>query len=152
MKKISYLKATKNNLNDLFNLTVEFENYNKDNSTRPKEHFQKNWEKYFRDEILESLKDKSSYIFLAKNDIGYVGYIYSKYCKKCYTYKIEELFVKPSYRNLGIADNLIKMAVRIGKKLKMEIQVEVFDWNKKAYKYYLKKGFISDSLILKLPK
>lgn len=150
MNKIVYKKASAKDLKVLFDLSVEFESFNKTNSTRPHEHFSGDWKSYFADEIKDSLKNKNAYVFLAYLNNFPAGYVYARLCKECYCFLIEELFVKSDYNKAGIGTALLNLVIKEGKRLNYDIKVEVFDWNAKARDYYLKKGFELDSLVLKL--
>lgn len=150
MSKIVYRKAGIKDTEILYNLSIEFERYNKDKSTRPHEHFFGNWETYFVEEIQESLKKRNSYVYLAFVDDQPAGYIFARLCKGCYAFIIEELFVKAEFNKLGIGGHLLDMAIKRGKKLDHDIKVEVFDWNTPARDYYIKKGFFVESVVLKL--
>jgi len=150
MNRIVVRKATIEDTDILYGLSVEFERYNKENSTRPHEHFFGDWEKYFVEEIHESLTKRNSYVFLAFVDDEPAGYVFARLCKGCYAFIIEELFVKPEYSKLGIGGKFLDLAVSYGKKFGYDVKVEVFDWNQSAKDYYLKKGFFVESLVLKL--
>jgi GNAT superfamily N-acetyltransferase len=150
MNEITYKRATLEDLKVLYDLSIEFERYNKENSTRPHEHFFGEWEKYFAEEIEESIRKKNSYVYLAFVDGAPAGYIFARLCKGCYSFIVEELFVKSTFGKLGIGGKLLDLAITHGKKLGYDIKVEVFDWNQSAKDYYLKKGFFVESLVLKL--
>ncbi len=147
---ITYRRASAKDYQILFDLSVEFEKYNKKHSSRPHEHFLEDWPEYFRDEIMESLKKRNSYVFLAFVDNKPAGYIYARLCKGCYAFIIEELFVKSRYGGTGIGGKLLSMVIEKGKTFGYDIKVEVFDWNTAARDYYLKKGFFVESYVLKL--
>jgi GNAT superfamily N-acetyltransferase len=149
MNNITFRRAKLTDVQALYALSVEFERYNQENSTRPHEHFFGDWEKYFVEEIEESIKRKNSYVYLALVDAKPQGYIFARLCKGCYAFIVEELFVRPEFSKLGIGSKLLDFAVRQGKKLGHDIKVEVFDWNQSAKDYYLKKGFFVESLVLK---
>jgi GNAT superfamily N-acetyltransferase len=129
---------------------VEFERYNQQNSTRPHEHFYGKWEKYFAEEIEESLKKRRSYVYLALMEGVPAGYIFARLCRGCYAFIVEEFFVKPEYNRLGIGEKLLQLVIKQGKKLRHNIKVEVFDWNVSARDYYLKRGFLVESIVLKM--
>lgn len=150
MNEITYRRATLKDATILYDLGVEFERYNKENSTRPHDHFSGDWEKYFAEEIEESLKKKNSYVYLALIDGSPCGYIFARLCKGCYAFIIEEFFVRPEFSKLGVGGKLLDLAIADGKKLGYDIKVEVFDWNQSAKDYYLTKGFFVESLVLKL--
>jgi len=150
MNKIVLRRANINDKATLFDLSVEFERFNKEKSTRPHEHFFGNWEEYFKEEILESLKKRNSYVFLAFVDEKPAGYIFARLCKGCYAFIVEELFVRPEFNKLGIGGKLLDLAIRRGKKLDHDIKVEVYDWNTSARDYYLKRGFSVESVVLKM--
>lgn len=134
----------------LYNLSIEFEKFNQKHSTRPNEHFLEDWQEYFREEIIESLKKRRSYVFLAFVDDTPAGYVYARACKDCYAFIIEELFVKKEYQGNGIGANLLNRVLSIARKFNYDIKVEVFDWNKPAMDFYLKRGFYLESYVLKL--
>lgn len=150
MNKIVYKKATPKDTDVLYALSIEFERYNKEKSTRPHEHFFGDWKKYFAEEIQESLRKRNSYVFLAFVDDVPAGYIFARLCKGCYAYIVEELYVKQEFNRLGIGGRLLELAIKRGKKLGHDIKVEVFDWNTPARDYYIKKGFFVESIVLKL--
>lgn len=150
MNEITLRRATLGDSQILYDLSVEFERHNKENSTRPHEHFFGDWQKYFAEEIEESLKKKNSYVYLSLVDGIPQGYIFARLCRGCYAFIIEELYVRPEFSKLGIGGMLLDMAVAHGKKLGHDIKVEVFDWNQSAKDYYLKRGFFVESLVLKL--
>ncbi len=134
----------------LYDLTVEFERFNKEKSSRPHEHFFGKWQDYFLEEIKESLKKRNSYVFLAFCDGDPAGYIFARLCKGCYAFIVEELFVRPKFSKLGIGTKLLDMVIAKGKTFDYDIKVEVFDWNTGARDYYVKKGFSVDSVVLLL--
>ena len=150
MNKIVCRKATIKDVNTLYELSVEFECYNKAKSTRPHEHFFGDWERYFVEEIQESLTRRNSYVFLAYVADKPAGYVFARLCKGCYAFIVEELFVRQEFNELGIGGKLLDLAVKRGKKLGHDIKVEVFDWNQSAKDYYLSKGFFVEGLVLKL--
>jgi GNAT superfamily N-acetyltransferase len=149
MNDITYRRATLDDAKALYGLSVEFESFSKEHSTRPHEHFFGDWEKYFPEEIEESIKKKNSYVYLALVDNVPAGYIFARLCKGCYAFIIEELFVKSEFGKHGIGGKLLDLAIAHGRKLGHDIKVEVFDWNTTARDYYLKKGFFVESLVLK---
>ncbi len=148
--EITYRKANKSDLETLFNLSVEFSKFNVDKSGDYDKFFAGNWEQYFREEILESLSNEHCTVFLAQSSNDVVGYIYARYCKDCYYYIIDELFVKPEFGRRGIGEALVKLALEEGKKYDVSIRVELFEWNKNALNFYLKQGFKTDSLVLEM--
>ena len=152
MNKIVYRRANIKDTKALYDLSVEFERYNKENSSRPHEHFSGDWETYFGEEIESSLKKRHSYVYLALVGEVPVGYIFARLCKGCYAYIVEEFFVMPEFSKHGIGGRHLELAVKHGKKLGHDIKVEVFDWNQSGRDYYLKKGFFVESVVLKLNK
>ena len=148
--EITYRKANKSDLETLFNLSAEFSKFNVDKSGDYDRFLAGNWEQYFREEILESLSNKNCTVFLAQSPNDVVGYIYARYCKDCYYYIIDELFVKPEFGRRGIGEALVKLALEEGKKYDVSIRVEIFEWNKNALNFYLKQGFKTDSLVLEM--
>lgn len=152
MNEIAYRRASIKDQQILYDLNVEFEQFNKDKSTRPHEHFFGDWQEYFLDEIKKSLTKKNSYVFLAFVGEKPAGYIFARLCKGCYAFIVEELFVRQEYSGLGIGTKLLDMVIAKGKTFDYDTKVEVFDWNTSARDYYLKKGFIVDSIVLKLPR
>jgi ribosomal protein S18 acetylase RimI-like enzyme len=150
MNEITYRRATLDDTKALCELSVEFERYNKENSTRPHEHFFGDWENSFIEEVVESLTMENACVFLALVDGQPVGYICARLCKGCHAFIVEELFVKSKYSKLGIGGKLLDLAITEGRGFGYDIKVEVFDWNQSAKDYYLKKGFFVESLVLKL--
>lgn len=148
--KITYRRAAVNDYQVLYDLSVEFEKFNKQHTTRPHEHFLYDWQDYFREEILGSLKKRGSYVFLAFVDSNPAGYVYARVCRGCYAFIIEELFVRDQYSKMGIGGELLSMAIKKGKTFDYDIKVEVFDWNTSALEYYRKRGFFIESYVLKL--
>jgi len=146
----TYRRATINDYQILYDLNVEFEEYNKQHTTRPHEHFLEDWQEYFKEEITDSLKSRNSYVFLAFVDNAPAGYIYARLCKGCYAFIVEELFVRTQYAGMGIGGKLLDMVIAKGKTFDYDIKIEVFDWNTSARDYYLKKGFFVESYVLKL--
>ncbi|MBU0649813.1 GNAT family N-acetyltransferase [Patescibacteria group bacterium] len=150
MKGILYRRASIKDLPILYDLSVEFEQFNKEKSTRPHEHFFGDWENYFVTEIKESLKKRNSYVFLAIADDQPAGYIFARLCRGCYAFIVEELFVGPGFAGLGIGTKLLDLVIAKGKTFNYDIKVEVFDWNTHARDYYLKRGFFVESVVLKI--
>lgn len=150
MNNTAFRRATIKDVDILYDLSVEFERYNKEKSTRPHEHFFGDWEKYFAEEIRESLKKRNSYVFLAFVDEKPAGYIFARLCKGCYAFIVEELFVRPEYSGSGVGTKLLDTVIDKGKTFDYDIKVEVFDWNTSARDYYIKKGFFVESVVLKL--
>jgi ribosomal protein S18 acetylase RimI-like enzyme len=152
MKKIIYRYAENNDrdVNHLFDLSKDLEKFNQKYSTRPAEHFTGDWQEYFREEIIESLNNEKSWVFLALENDAPVGFVYSRLCEGCYKYIIDELYVKAAYRKLGIGTKLLDSTLDIGKKYEYPIIVEVFDWNKDAIEFYKAHNFGIDSIMLKL--
>lgn len=150
MNKTTYRRASIKDLSTLYDLSVEFEQFNKEKSTRPHEHFFGDWENYFKEEIQDSLKQRNSYVFLAFVDGIPAGYIYARLCKGCYAFIVEEFFVRMQYAGMGIGGKLLDMVIAKGKTFDYDIKIEVFDWNTSARDYYLKKGFFVESYVLKL--
>lgn len=152
MKNITYRLAENNkkDIDYLYDLGVFFEEYNKQHSTRPEEHFLGNWQTYFKEEIIESLKVENSWVHLSFHENKPISFIYSRICKDCYKFVIEELFVLEEYRKEGVGTKLLKLALDIGKKTEYPIMVEVFDWNNSAAEFYKKNGFVLDSYVFKL--
>ncbi len=151
MKKVTYRNAENNKTDEeiLFNLSVELEKYNQGISTRPHEHFAGEWEKYFMAETRISLRDPNSTFVIAEIAGKPVGFVLVRKCETCYTFIIEELFVKKSVRGLGIGKELLNKALELGKKYELPIKVEIFDWNTSAKGFYEKNGFELDGYILK---
>lgn len=150
MNDITYRRGTLADTDTLYTLSVEFEHYNLENSTRPHEHSSDDWQKSFSEDLEGILKKRDSYIYLAFVDGQPAGYIFARLCKGCYAFVVEELYVRPQFSKLGIGGKLLDLAIIHGKKLNYDIKVEVFDWNQSAKDYYLKKGFYIESLVLKI--
>lgn len=148
MARIIYKKATKKNFQALYDLSVMFEHYNQKTSRNNKDFFNGNWQKYFKDEILEGLEYKKAINLIAWDKKTPVGYIYAYYCEKCFYYLISEFFVLEKYRGKGIGKKLFKLALTWGKKYKSPVRVEVFNWNKSAIEFYLKCGFKNTTVAL----
>lgn len=151
MMQTSYKRATIKDAEVLCDLSLEFEKFNKEKSTRPHEHYFDNTHDYFRDEVLDSLKKRNSYVYLAFVDGKPAGYIFARLCKGCYAFIVEELFVRKEFAGIGIGTKLLDLVIAKGKTFEYDIKVEVFDWNETAKNYYLKKGFFVESYVLKLP-
>lgn len=149
---IIYRKATIEELEELFDLTVEFTKYNAKMSGDQDYFFKGNWEKYFREEIKESLSDNNSLYLVAQDDISnkLVGYQLSKFHEQQFYYSIDELFVLDKYRGQGIARVLLEKGVEFGKTFGCDIRVEVYLWNRDTIEYYKKRGFEESALILEL--
>ena len=150
MNDITFKQADLTDTDNLYALSVEFEHYNKENSTRPHEHSSDEWQISFAEDLEQILKNEDSYIYLALVDGESAGYIFARLCKGCYAFIIEELYVRSQFNKLGIGGKLLDFAIAHGRKLDYDIKVEVFDWNQSAKDYYLKKGFFVESLVLKL--
>ena len=150
MNEITYQRATQKDTATLYDLSVEFERYNKENSTRPHEHSSDDWQKSFAEDLDEILRREDSYIYLVLVDGVPAGYIFARLCTGCFAFIVEELYVKPQFNKLGIGGKLLDLAIQHGKEHGYDIKIEVFDWNKSAKDYYLKKGFFVESLVLKL--
>jgi GNAT superfamily N-acetyltransferase len=148
MHKITYRKATKEDEGILFDLSVKFSEYNANLSGKREEFFYENWEEGFKEEIRESIQDENSFVYLALVEGEPAGYVYSRCCKECYYYSIDELFVDEKFRGMRIGESLLQQALDYGKTVDLPLRMEVFAWNKPAIDFYLKKGFKIDSYVL----
>jgi len=99
----TYRRASIADYQILYDLNVEFEEFNKQHTTRPHEHFLEDWQKYFKEEITDSLKSRNSYVFLAFVDDKPAGYIYARLCKGCYAFIVEELLFGSNIPAWGLA-------------------------------------------------
>ncbi len=147
-KNIEIKNAEKKDLDILYRMSIEFSEYNVKGSGNRDEIFMEGWEIFFREEIESALSDKNSVYFIAWYDDSPVGYVYGQNCERCWKYVIEELFVDESYRGMHIGEELLNKAIEFGKQFETPLTVEVFDWNKQALNFYLKKGFKIESLVL----
>jgi len=152
MSEITYKQATTEDLQTLFDLSVKFQEYNVASSGEYDKFFWPNWEEEFKEEISDDVANENGVVFLAYGGDEPVGYVYAKYCKECYYFLVDELFVNENYRGNNIGGELLEMAMEWGKRFNVPIRVEIFEWNKKALDFYLKQGFKIDSLVLERPE
>lgn len=152
MEKITYKRATIDDSKVLYDLSVEFEKFNKDHSTRPHEHFIGDWEVYIPQDLEKVLKEKDSFVYIAFVDGSPAGYVYARLWEEHFAFMVEELFVKSEYSKLGIGNALMDRVIKHGHEYNRDVKVEVFDWNTPALEYYLKRGFFLESVVLKLSK
>ncbi len=153
--KITYRIANLNDLEELYGLAISFSEYNTQISGIRERFFWPGWEEGFREEILECLNDEESQYFVAvessPENEKIVGYILGRKFIKEWYYSIEELFVCPDYRGKAVGKELLKMAIKQGISYSLPIRVEIYTWNEEAKKFYLKRGFKEDSVILEYP-
>lgn len=150
MSQITYHQATKEDFEDLYRMTVDFSNDAVKVSHEHETFFKGDWQKYFKEEIQESLDDKDEIYYIAKDGEEAVGYIKSYYCKKCYYYIIDEFYVREDYRNKKIGQALFDLAIEWGQKFDCPMRVEVFNWNQKAVNFYVRNKFRPTTIILEL--
>jgi len=90
--------------------------------------------------------EENSYFkcFVAENKDSIIGtaIIYNRYSTwKGRTIHLEDLIVTEKMRANGVGTLLLNKVVNYAKKLKVKrVSWEVINWNKKAIKFYLKKG------------
>ena len=90
--------------------------------------------------------EENSYFkcFVAENKDSIIGtaIIYNRYSTwKGRTIHLEDLIVTEKMRSNGVGTLLLNQVVNYAKKLNVKrVSWEVINWNKKAIKFYLKKG------------
>jgi ribosomal-protein-alanine N-acetyltransferase len=149
---ITYRKASKEDKKSLLDLAVEFTKFNVSLEGDRDRFFWEGWEKDFPEEVETDLAKDTSFYFIAEADDKKqpVGYILARYCKECYYFIIDELFVLDDYRSHNVGKQLLDMAIAEGKKYTNQIRVEIFLKNEGAKKFYLRNGFKEDALVLEL--
>jgi len=149
--KITYRKATRKDLEDLYALAVQFSEFNAKKSGKRRKFFFNGWKKAFREEISGEFSNSNSTYFIALDKDSQpsiaIGYILAKKCKDLYYYCIEELFVLPKYRKSKVGKKLLRLAINKGKSYGLPVRVEIFNWNDKAKKFYLNNRFKEDSIV-----
>ncbi len=99
---------------------------------------------------------KDSCMIVAKDEnnniLGY-GFGFIMDCGDVYDDKVAQLdalYIKPEYRNKGIARQIIQYFTEWSKNNKVSyIELKVFNNNNKAIKLYEKEGFLADKKILR---
>lgn len=82
--------------------------------------------------------------FVVENDnqevVGFALYYFGYSTWKGQTIYLEDLYVKPEYRKLGLGDKLFERVVEEGKNKGVKrMDWQVLDWNEPAIKFYEKK-------------
>jgi len=147
--KITYRKAYKRDLDSLFELAVQFTEFNAKKSGKRRKFFFNGWKKHFKKQIQSDLSNTNVSYFIAFDEElnTAIGYILSRKCKDLFYYCVDELFVLPKYRKQSVGKKLIRMVLRKGKSYGLPIRVEVFTWNERAKTFYQNMGFTEDSIV-----
>ena len=93
--------------------------------------------------LLRKQKDFHLIVAYDKSEAVAISCINSGYLLYCEKYlQISSLYIKPDYRNLGIAQNLFKKAVIIAKKTKAsKIVLDSYITNNDSHKTYFRENF-----------
>jgi GNAT superfamily N-acetyltransferase len=145
---ITYRKATPSDLDDLYNISIRFNEFNAHRTQDYKAFFPDNWKEDFREEIEESLEDEKSITYIALDEAKVVGMVTSYYCEKCWYTIISDIFVDADYRGKGVGAELFKRAEEWCSKYKCPLRIEVYDWNDEALAFYKKRGYKVDCYVL----
>lgn len=138
-------KVSKKNLKEARLMEYELSNYSKrfDKNVLINKSYKKMIEKMFR----KNMKNKNAFYVLLKDDEKYVGYLTGWINKKKPWQKkriasLCDCYVRPSYRNKGLATFLLKEFERWLKKKGIEyVELSVSENNDIGKKTWVSKGF-----------
>lgn len=143
LKKISVVKATRNDIPDIAKLSIEMFRYH---NVLLDDYFNIfPYEKYV-EKFTQKLKDKR-YMLVAKIDGKIVGFLLAEF-KETSHYKntnicmINEIFVSEEYRSHGVGTALFGKILTVCKKKNIEeIKLDVYNANVCAIHFYERLGF-----------
>jgi ribosomal protein S18 acetylase RimI-like enzyme len=115
-----------------------------DNNLKDFEEVEENLRKY----VQRCLKKENYIVLIAEKDSKILGFIiiaireYTKVCKKQKFGYIDAIFVKEDSRKKGIGRKLLNEAEKFLKEQKIHsLELDIYEGNKEAIKFYQKSGF-----------
>ena len=96
----------------------------------------------------QMLADKDVFnCFVVINDdaeiVGYACYFFAYYSWSGKAINLDDLYIRESYRNLGIGERLLDKIIETGKQNKcVKVRWQVSKWNTNAINFYIKKGAV----------
>ena len=95
--------------------------------------------------IEKELNNKNFYVYAAKHNNKFIGWIHILYVPKIGKWnkgvlQIDELYVEKNYRNMGLGTELVKTALKLRDDLELE-KIRLYTDNPIAQRVYEKAGF-----------
>lgn len=97
---------------------------------------------------LKTLRNRSVDTYIARFneiDVGFISFYTIEHQRILI---IDDIFVQDSSSGNGIGSYMISLAETIAKKKGYITKLEVYEWNTDAIKFYEKRGYVKDSIVL----
>lgn len=147
MTNISVFESTTEKYETLLKLFIDFCVYNSEGSGLGENWFSEDWQSRRKLDLDHYLSHPDAVVHVAEIDNRIVGYSITYVCHVGGFCLLEELYIEPEFRSMGIGVEFINIIKEWCKGFGFPMKIEVYKWNENAISFYERNGFNFDSFV-----